>query len=497
VDNDERIEKTLGIMKEVEKRVEDFEAGFVSKETFKGEVGALIETAMTNERERQAEERTRELDFAAPEMPGGGDLCVRHLSAVERATTVNDRNEAAAYALTFPSGNANVERLKEVNDDLAIAHAYLTVARANGKATNYRGMESLPMWDEFKELRDAVHGSVRTPMSTGGEGADWIPTGMSSSVIKLENLEGEIEGLFAHVNMPTNPYVDPLIATGIAVLPTIVTEQTGLTNPADEVNQSLVDGKTTYTAVPTRSRVITSMILNEDSIFDVIGEIKTELRTMQFRGVETCILNGDKTSTHQDSDTHALGATDVRKVNYGLRYLALNSNSGAYASSINTFTYENVIGIRKTMGKYGAKPGNLAWICGAETFIDLLVLKDAGSNLVMKTDNLGAILPSTPGAVGSIAGSGVVVSEHMREDLNASGVFDDTTETQTAILCVNKKGFKVGDRRAITLAGEYWATSDQMNLVAFRRWDFEPVFKTSAAELGTYANVAIGYNKTT
>jgi hypothetical protein len=46
----------------------------------------------------------------------------------------------------------------------------------------------------------------------------------------------------------------------------------------------------------------------------------------------------------------------------------------------------------------------------------------------------------------------VIVSDYVREDLNASGVYDGATTNRTLALTVNRRAFVVGQRRGITVA---------------------------------------------
>ena len=94
------------------------------------------------------------------------------------------------------------------------------------------------------------------------------------------------------------------------------------------------------------------------------------------------------------------------------------------------------------------------------------------------------------GELGKYQGIPVIISEHMRENLNASGVYDGSTTDNGAIVLVNHRYFYVGDRRMVTLDAEKWITTDQINMVAFRRLDFQPIQAPST----TYSVVALGFN---
>jgi HK97 family phage major capsid protein len=195
---------------------------------------------------------------------------------------------------------------------------------------------------------------------------------------------------------------------------------------------------------------------------------------------ENATINGDTAGTHQDSDVTA--STDTRKAWDGYRKLALSAAKVDCA----TFNKTNLRAIRTAMAKYGVNPNNLAWVAGVNVYNKMLGLDE-----VVTLDKYGPSATLLTGELGKFDGIPIVVSEFMREDLNASGVYDGVTTDKTALALVYRPAFLYGDRRNITLrvSQELYMETDQDVAIATQRLDFQPVQDATSETI-----VGLGYN---
>ena len=85
-----------------------------------------------------------------------------------------------------------------------------------------------------------------------------------------------------------------------------------------------------------------------------------------------------------------------------------------------------------------------------------------------------ALVAPLPGEVGRIDNVPVIVSDCVREGLNATGVYDGVTTSRSLALTVNRSGFVVGQRRAVTIttSDELLAEADQRAIMATLRLAF-------------------------
>jgi hypothetical protein len=119
----------------------------------------------------------------------------------------------------------------------------------------------------------------------------------------------------------------------------------------------------------------------------------------------------------------------------------------------------------------GRQPADLAFIVGVSNLYALV----ADTNL-LTVDKMGPQATILNGQIGSVFGVPVIVSEWVREDLNASGVYDGITTTKTVMLCVNRNEWAIGQRMALDVEVDdsIYRETFQRVVVAFQREDFQP-----------------------
>ena len=339
--------------------------------------------------------------------------------------------------------------------------------------------KNLKSWDGFAHRLGDFKKALDT-QATGG-GADWIPTEFSTQFYERVRVETKVASLFPLINMPSNPFVLPVELGRISTYKQA--EQTGDSGSAIPVGDgSTISGKTTLTAVAQAGRILTSKELEEDSIVPVLAFIKKSLVTSLAEGREDCMMNGDVAGAHEDSDIQALGATDRRVMYQGFRSLA---NDNTYKSDLATFNIGNLRAMRGEMGKYGVNPSRLALIVGIKGYIKLLSLSE-----VMTVDKYGANATILSGELAKLDGVPVVVSEWVREVLDATGIYN-VAGTKTVLHYANRDAWVVGEKRPITtqLLTELYSTSGQDGLIATERHVLAPLFAIASNKI-----TWMGYN---
>ena len=335
---------------------------------------------------------------------------------------------------------------------------------------------------EYKKALDAT---------TAGGVDEWVPTDFSSELYQMVRLEAVVAKLFRVVTMPSNPYTFPIALNRLKSFKH--TEQTGNTGQtkvpvADSVDGASGDdiawaGNFTLTAEGHGTRLLMSKDAQEDSIAPLLAEARAEIVRVLSEGHEDMMLNGDIVSgTHEDTDVTA--ANDRRKVFTGLRALA---NDNSYRRDLSTLNISNLRLMRSDVGKYGAKPSRLAYITGVKGWLRLIDLAE-----VTTVDKYGPGATILSGELAKLDGIPIVVSEWVREDLNASAVYA-AGQTKTALYQVYTDGYIIGERRqaSIQLLKELYAESDQDALVVRERIAFRdtyPVASNKTIRLG--ANIA-------
>jgi hypothetical protein len=316
---------------------------------------------------------------------------------------------------------------------------------------------------------------------TASEGTEWIPTGIGASLHEAVRVSGKIAPLFESIQIPTNPWKWPVEGGDLTAYR--VGEPTSDT-------ATKVAASTAGTVAPTfdaeifGARTLWSKSLEADSAIAIAGYQQRKIVQAFVDAEEKAILDGDTDGTHQDTDVDALGTTDARWAWDGLRKKGIAQT----VVTNTTCTAAKLAILRAGMGKWGVNPTDLVFIIGVSNYLTLL----QDSNL-LTVDLYGQNATLLNGEVGRIHGSPVVVSEHVREDLNASGVDDGITATKTYMLCVNRNEWAMGHRMPIDIEtnDSIYAETYQRVAVGFRRQDFQ-----SIASAATNDDTAISYNVT-
>jgi HK97 family phage major capsid protein len=345
--------------------------------------------------------------------------------------------------------------------------------------TSRRGFEvarSLPQFrDEWNHVLRAMD------IDTAAEGTEWVPTGIGATLHESVRASGKVAPLFDVIQLPSNPWKMPIEGADLTAYR--VAEPTSDT--ASKVTASTAGTvAATFDAEIFGARTLWSKGLDADSAIAIAPYAQKKIVRAFANAREMAILDGDTDGTHQDTDVQALGATDARSAWDGLRKKALAQT----VVTATTSSVANLLAIRKGMLKWGVNPSDLAYIVSVSAVHTLL----ADTNL-LTVDKFGPNATILNGQIGSIAGVPVIVSEFVREDLNASGVDDAITATKTYNLCVNRSEWALGARMALDVktSDELYLETFQRVAVAFSREDFQHI--GSAA---TNDDTAIAYNVT-
>lgn len=324
----------------------------------------------------------------------------------------------------------------------------------------------LKAWNDFKEEGKEY---TKALSATAAGGVDeWVPTDFTSELYQFVRLATVVPRLFRTVTMPSNPYTFPIQVARLKSYKH--TEQTSDSPTKIPLADSGVtwSGNFTLTAEGHGTRLLMSKDAEEDSIVPLVSQAQQEIITVLAEGREDICLNGDiVTGTHMDTDV--TDAADRRKIATGLRKMA---NAAAYTRDLSTFNLSNLRLLRGDMGKYGVSPSNLAFVTGIRGWIKLIDLPE-----VTTVDKYGAGATILSGELAKLDGIPIIVSEWVREDLNATAVFQ-SGQTKTVLQLVNRNGFIIGERRnsSVQLLKELYAESDQDALVVRERFAFRDTY---------------------
>jgi HK97 family phage major capsid protein len=445
-----------------------------------GDVESIVQDLLSGQR-RVAQNARRgyqpgdyDESFGAVDTPG----TIFELGAPDRqALAKGGRDRVYEIHGSYPGKVAEALGVKEqaVRDRHAITDTLVLAATYLGKEPQ-----------ELDYYRDAYEPTIQAMDSaTAAEGLEYVPRELSASLIERVNLELRVASLFPQVQMPSQPFDIPGLAVSRQRTATKA-QETADTGQGKFEKRTPATRKITLTAIKFGAEVIVSKEMEEDSLIAVVPMIQSELVDWLSADIEDAIINGDDAAAHQDSDvTDFTDPADPRTAWNGLRFLTQAAQKTDASNAVLTSAMLRTN--RSKMGKYGVRADQLAHIIAMRSYINLL--SDANVQTLEKYGPNATILS---GELGRIDGAPIVVSEFVRQDLNASGVHDGVTTTRTIALTVNRAGFLVGQRRGVTVQvlRELYAESDQDAIIASLRKAFMPRFPTTEGIVALTFNVA-------
>jgi hypothetical protein len=296
-----------------------------------------------------------------------------------------------------------------------------------------------------------------------------------------------VAALHPRINMPSDPYKLPIEGPDAQVF--LVSEATGANDYITAANlikhaDSLTGSALTNLQLSTNkigARLVVSAEADEASIVAMLPYFRGKLVRGMGDAEEDTTLNGDTNcglSTAIDSDMTGLASlTHPRKAWDGYRKLANSAVKKALQGAGTTIDIADLRNLRVEFGKYGVKPSELTLVTGPVGLNKLLSLKD-GSNPtpVLTLEKYGPKATILTGEIGSVDGTPLIVSEHVRENVSVAGVYDGVTTDRTLIHMVNRAAFVYGDFRRMSLNSRYVADTDQNVVVILQRLTFASWF---------------------
>jgi hypothetical protein len=334
----------------------------------------------------------------------------------------------------------------------------------------------------YAPLMGRFEASLRAlDVDTATKGTEWVPTGIGADIHELVRAAGKVAPLFASIEMPTNPWKMPLEGAD--------TTAYRVAEPASDTASKVtagtpLTGAVTFDAEIFGARTLWSRSVEADSAAAILGYARSKIVIAFTNAIESAVINGDADGTHMDTDTDTAGATSAEWAWDGLRKRGLantkkDGSGGAATAAL-------VRATRAMMAKWGLNPAELAIITPIGPYYDILDEDDFRT-----LDKYGAQATILNGELGRFDGIPVVVSEHGREDLNASGVNDGVTEDFSHISIVNRGQWAFGSRMPLDLEVDdsIYREAFQRVIVGFQRMDFQNLGGSTDEDTGILYNI--------
>ena len=284
----------------------------------------------------------------------------RLVSAVESLVESSKETRRSGLLANSQKGSADYVLRVESGPYVGCDALDMAIVRSLHKAAQaFNSSDGSERWGlRIKAAMDSV---------TAAGGDELVPTSEASQLWNDVNLETMVASLFSRITMPTTPFDIPLQLGDVNWYP-------GSENISAK-STALTTAKQTLTAHELVAEVPWSLTLEEDAVIAMLPEIRAGLVRNVAEVLDDIILNGDASTTNNiNADGTTISSSDAGKAHWligydGILHLPLVDNTGQandHGAAVSDDMFNEV---RVKLGKYGARPSQLAWVMDVNTFI--------------------------------------------------------------------------------------------------------------------------------
>ncbi len=373
------------------------------------------------------------------------------------------------------SSDPAIVQLQRANDDM------LLVANVLGYGTKnrpYDRLSDLAHWGTWSENFGEV--SKALSVSSTDTSGYWTPTFYSSDMIETLFEATDVASLF-----PRYPWAGPgstmtIPAEGTEInIYTAGEATTDDDDPKFTASDPGIGTSVTVTARAFAARTVWSYEMQEDALFDILEHVRMKFVRAFARDLDRALLDGDSDGTHQDTGL-TLVADDHRRLFNGLRKRGLSETAAkGFVDAGTHWNAETVYTPLLNMGAF-SDPANTVCICGHPTMILLGFLRDTQNQRLE-----GSNAPLTSGRSTLPGGWAIVPSAMVRNDLNASGIYDGSTKTKTYLLWVDKRAWQIHEKVGLTVGVKDEPDKAQREVYARQRLAFTHIYGAAGTDRTT------------
>jgi len=205
----------------------------------------------------------------------------------------------------------------------------------------------------------------------------------------------------------------------------------------------------------------------EDAILPILPLIRESMVRSHARGIENAILAGN----------HADGVYTSGSFNGLLKLVTTGDGSNAYATSdgasgfaaADKVTADDLLNLRKNMGKYGINPQDVTYIVSQDVYFNLLEDID-----FQDVQLVGDMATKLSGEIGQVFGSRVLLCDEFAT--KAAGKY--------GAVAVNTRNYVMPRLRGVTVESDYEVANQRRVLVASQRIGFSDLIGGATSAWG-------------
>lgn len=445
------------------------------------DVKAIVEKALADAEQKRIEaeeEKARRAEAERQRPPTDPAEAERRDAVTSRIKSLPDITEAVQDDDT---SDTEINTFRHHWDNLHILSSVL------GKPGQRRPVQSLKYWQKLESRYPDFTKAIDT--ATTGGGAEWAPTLYSREMQQLVYNRTPVAGALQRLQMPNQSWVLPFSPSGGTVY---LAGEAITQTPSEFTVTTPTSDSMTLTAKKLVGRILWSSEFEEEAITPAINMFRDYSVRLMAQALDSAIINGDTTATHQDTGK-SYGPTVPERAWNGLRDITLNTFTSA-TKDCSAFTADVILAtLMLGSDQYIQDPADILWIIPPKLQAKWLLLRDPASNLVYMRDSAMGDSVVQNGFLARFFGSPVIMSAYLWSNMNASGIYDGTTTTKSGVLWIHRPSWALAERREMSVELVPQPLYGQNNVIVTWRGTFTPLIPTDISE--NFAGY--GYNITT
>ena len=323
---------------------------------------------------------------------------------------------------------------------------------------------------------------------SAGVGGEWIPDEFRTELYQTFQVPRGLRALLPSVQMERETLLIPKLSRGgRPYIKGVATDDLAKYQASTiETAQKTVRAKGLATLMNIDDAA------GEDSAFAIIPALSRQIAQDLEDAFEDCMINGDTAASHQDDIANwnirerwgasgLGGSSDHRRLFLGMRAAAKDKGSDVNTSA-GTFTFAEFMSVVSQLGELAV--GNKVCVVSPEALVANFLVLDQ----VVTLEKFGPQATVLTGELARLAGIPIVMSRFMSADMNASGLYDNSTKDKSGFLVFNTDSWYQYVRRQITIESDKDIASGAIQLVSTMRAVMD------SPDADALKNVAYGYN---
>lgn len=334
-------------------------------------------------------------------------------------------------------------------------------------------------------MKDAVN---KIFSDNAGVGSEWIPDEFRTELYQTFQVPRGLRALLPSVQMERETLLIPKLSRGgRPFIKGVATDDLAKYQASTiETAQKTVRAKGLATLMNIDDAA------GEDSAFAIIPALSRQIAQDLEDAFEDCMINGDTAATHQDDIANwnvrerwgasgLGGSSDHRRLFLGMRAAAFDKSSTVDIGGT-AMSFAEFMSVNSQLGELAV--GNKVCVVSPEALVaNFLQLEQ-----VVTLEKFGPQATILTGELARLAGIPIVLSRFMSADMNASGLYDNSTKNKTGFLIFNTDSWYQYVRRQITIESDKNIASGVINLVSTMRAVMD------SPDADALKNVAFGFN---